>query len=757
MKIRNIIGKGVAVNTLLAGLTIAASAAFGQMDFSGLQEVSREQLPKLGTYWLVYGPDGRGAPLPCPPGDMPDAPIYALGNGKFVVDDSSYRDLSTQLGANRAMAEAAFSFPIGGGGSGNPPPPPPPAIPNALKYMSHAFLLLDTNAVALNDTNLYSALASLPEEANGSVPTLQIARYQTNMVLIRADHFDYSAEPTRDFALLICDTPDKPTWKSIDLSGSSAAQDGWLVQGLVSNWRVTDPMYLLVSNLNLSYNAFFRAIPYGGPQVQITGAQPYDTVSNTLSLQVAITDLSGVTNTQLGITVNGLPARYSLGPGNAVNLDTRYNDAGVQTVYATATTRDAQVCDPATAPADTKLIFSASASLPLDFENDTYLAYASDMCSPSVGTNHIYLVVNKPQDIEAAIMDPSNGQILALYAGYVPYPALIDIPWNFTQSDGITPYTNETYAVDFVAYSSAEINFTNRLATHGVRQAAGCIVDYEEDDPSLSGGLYINSEASKYIGGLAQMYTSMYWWNWSSIWQYDPSQIGLGRDNPPYVPFPFVLTGGNGQTNWAMSTLLSLTNLSYSDFGFYQGHGNGVGMGGGPKDSTFVTTWLRTDTIQNCVRAREALPDWRMRKVALWMCYSDAGADPDLTASGTIPDWPTAFGIYSTSIQRSSMVAKNVGLFFGGELPMAGYSGTFGGTSAELSAAFDETWIGGPFPFPGGCDPTYSFAWAVNQIRGMAPELNKALPAWIGFGYVPYSGIYDAELVTNNISHIKLR
>jgi hypothetical protein len=97
---------------------------------------------------------------------------------------------------------------------------------------------------------------------------------------------------------------------------------------------------------------------------------------------------------------------------------------------------------------------------------------------------------------------------------------------------------------------------------------------------------------------------------------------------------------------------------------------------------------------------------------------------------------------------------KNVGLFFMGALPQGGYSGTFGSTASEVAVDFDDLWVAGPNPYPGACSPTYSFAWAVAQIQGMNPELNQAMPTWIGFGYLPYSGIYDSQLIMNNISGI---
>jgi hypothetical protein len=201
---------------------------------------------------------------------------------------------------------------------------------------------------------------------------------------------------------------------------------------------------------------------------------------------------------------------------------------------------------------------------------------------------------------------------------------------------------------------------------------------------------------------------------------------------------------------WAVETCHSLTNIAFSDFGYYMGHGNGVGLGGGPRGSTFVTGYLDTTTVYPFVHT--PVPNWRLRKVALWACYTDP--TPDLTAHGTIKSWQETFGIRGTTEQRMSMMSKNVGLFFTGELPQGGISGTSSGTSSEVAALFDDLWITGPYPFPGACEPTYSFEWVFRQVSGMCPEINKGLPAWIGFGYLPYTGIYDGELVTNNISHI---
>src|ERR1035437_7236968 len=89
-----------------------------------------------------------------------------------------------------------------------------------------------------------------------------------------------------------------------------------------------------------------------------------------VTIQATITDLSGVTNEQLQVTVDGYPPRYSAGASNTVNIDTRYNNAGNVNVYVTAF-NTARAYDPANPPVKAKLSFSSSQSLPLDFENES--------------------------------------------------------------------------------------------------------------------------------------------------------------------------------------------------------------------------------------------------------------------------------------------------------------------------------------------------------------------------------------------------
>jgi hypothetical protein len=379
--------------------------------------------------------------MPFLPSYVPDGtPVYSLGPqggglATFLYDD---RNINYAAAAQRDSLAASVSLPPGPGDGefGDPPPPPPPdTTPNINKFMAQTFQLLDTNLVALTDTNLYNILLAFPADTNTG-PSLQIARRATNAVVVKANRFDYSAETTRNFALLVCDKPETPVWKNIDLLASSDTQDGWLIQGSVQPYKVTNPMFMLVSNINLDYSAFFRATPYGGPEILLSAAQNYSTVSNTITLTANISDLTGtrVTNHQFAVKVNGLPARWAHTSTNGITLDTRYAPAGIQEVEVTMGSVPV-VFDPQDPPISTtlwdansqQLEWDATATLPLDFENPAFLVNASDMCSPDMGTNYITFGINQAGQISATISEPSSGRLLATYSGYVPYAATLSL------------------------------------------------------------------------------------------------------------------------------------------------------------------------------------------------------------------------------------------------------------------------------------------------------------------------------------------
>ena len=267
--------------------------------------------------------------------------------------------------------------------------------------------------------------------------------------------------------------------------------------------RLPNPMYFEVMNLPKTYNAFFRAIPYGGPQIQLVGAPANSVVSNTITLQAVITDLSGVTNEPFQLTIDGASARYSIGPSNTISLETKYNPNGLDTIYLDAM-NNARVYDPSNPPDNSQVFFSGSANLSLDFENHTYLAYASEHVSPAIGTTYSVYVTDQPHHIDATISDPATGQIVAHYTNYIPNAATIHVPWNFTGGDGVTAYSNDTFVVTFTAASDPDAFVTtNQIDRQGVRTAAANIVNYEEEDASLSTGPYLNSQANYYISTIA--------------------------------------------------------------------------------------------------------------------------------------------------------------------------------------------------------------------------------------------------------------
>jgi hypothetical protein len=423
------------MKTVIAGIVIGIAllttlCARAQIDTSTLQQVPYDQLPNFGTYWHA-STDGRlGAPWPNPPED-PTVPVFDLGDGVYYVDDGGA--LMAGSGGNNLMALSMDSSNGNDDGSGGDPLVD--ARRNSEKFAALVFSALDTNVVCATDTNLCNALQGFRPDTN-TYPTLQIMRYGTNSVLIRANHFDYSAE-TRDFALLVCDKVETPVWKNIDLvSRSSDSQDGWLIEGLVPSWMVADPMYFMVSNTLSARTAFFRAIPYSGPQITLTGPDSYSTVSNTVVLQASTQDLTGTTNQQLDVSVGGLRPRYTLAANNTINLDTRYAPNNYEDITITVANTNGLVVDPITFVSETKLIYSSCATLTLDFENDTYVVFASDTCSTAVGTNYITFGISKAQTVLATISDPSNGQALMNYSNYFPFATTVTIPWNFTKLDG---------------------------------------------------------------------------------------------------------------------------------------------------------------------------------------------------------------------------------------------------------------------------------------------------------------------------------
>lgn len=719
---------------VIIGLSCVVHAQPVTIDTSSLELVPRDELPRFGTFWIERA-TGLTAPLPCPPGDMPDAPTYALPNGQFLVDATAVQP------ATMTASSTSVPFPGGGGGGGGTNPPAPPNIPNYAKFMAQVFSVLDTNYVANTDTNLYNVIISFPAQTN-TAPTLQIARYGADAVVIKATHFDYSAE-TRDFALIICDKVETPVWRTVDLSATNAA-DGWLIQGAVPPSQVTDPMYLLVSNLNLLYNGFFRAIPYGGPQLVLSGAQPYDTVSNMLSLRAVITDLSGAngTNQALVVTVNGLQTRasVSLGATNTIALDTRYTASGYEDVEVSYGNVPV-VFDPQNPPMDTQLGYGSTATLYLDFENPAFLVNASDMCSPDMGTNLILFGVNQADHIQVTISAPTDGRILASYGGNVLSAETIVIPWNFTEANGTTPYTNDAYAVHFVANDPTTLDVTNTIDRYGVRSGAGVIMTYcEESDTNDQFMTWINSQAETWIAEtLAFLYNDIY--DQFGLTQYYPHQIGYGRN----ITADYDLNPGS-QGGWKPFLQQKLGSLLYSDLTWGPTHGAWTGAGAkGPGYSGAVAS-----SSELGAWAQAAGQNWRMRKVAMWACNT-VSTNPAVYVRK--PPFPFALGIRPKPLQDTTFMRKNSGLFFAASFPEQGFGSPL--TSiANAEEGFDQFWVTGPNSYPGGCEPNWAIARMLRYTLGSFPGLSAYQPVLAGYYWLPYTTLLDDQIMGNNLGNV---
>lgn len=234
---------------VVMGAFLAASAQVIaqpiQVTTAGLSLVSRDELPRYGTFWIKQ-PNGFTAPSPCPPPG--NHPVYQIDEKTFIVDKT---EMLLQLDESTAMVMSADSmfFPFFGEEESSNPPTAMivDTRRNYEKFANQGFSLIDTNYAASYDTNLYDVCISFPP-VTGTDATLQIQRYG-NGVVIRALNFDYAAE-SRDFALIVCDDVARPTWKEIDFDGVSDAQDGWLVQGTVPNWKVAGEMFFQVTNIS---------------------------------------------------------------------------------------------------------------------------------------------------------------------------------------------------------------------------------------------------------------------------------------------------------------------------------------------------------------------------------------------------------------------------------------------------------------------------------------------------------------------------
>ena len=700
--------------------------------------LSATETPKGGNFYSLANP--QWPPLPMNPG----VPAWEISPGSFLLDDAGVSTAgpmkAMSMSARSTSSSSLPSFGSGSRTSPNDSPQPPPDISNYAKFLAQSFSIIDTNVVT--DTKLFNACARFTDTK--TTPLLQIAQYRPGCLVIKASHFDYSSE-TRDFCLVVCDKVETPLFKNMDIYAPSnnIENGGWLVQGSVPQWQVTDPMFLVVSNISMVYNAFFQVIPYGGPVVTLSGANPYDTVSNTVALQATVSDLSGVTNESVTVNIDGAEARYSIGPSNKLTFDTKYNVDGVDNIYLTVGNQ-ARIFDTNNPPDNSRIFFTSSDSIPLDFENPQYLAFASDWCPLEAGTNYIYYYLAKNQRIACTISSPVNGRVVATYNTNAP-AGLFAIPWNMTEADRVTPYSNDTYVVTFTAYDPVTWVSTNSLDKGGnIRVPAGCFLTYVWEDPSTTSGNFLDNSADTAIAGnLLYLYQDIYdqW----GLTEYYTWNVGPNRNWAQCMPYNAAYKSFNGIMQYGATN----SDL-FSELTMAQGHGSGPTIGGGKYLHDIV--WVQDFRVH--VMGCKTRHNWRLRKANLFTCYN---ADLNATFSPLYSSWPDACGIRETGFQQTTLTYKNCGLFFVSGLPQ-GYSnaetGQLQGT-ADVAEFCDQAWVCGKYQWPGACDPSYSFKFAVQVTMGVYPDLAKAGPVIAGFPLCVYDAWQDEALRNLNPSGVK--
>jgi hypothetical protein len=271
----------------------------------------------------------------------------------------------------------------------------------------------------------------------------------------------------------------------------------------------------------------------------------------------------------------------------------------------------------------------------------------------------------------------------------------------------------------------------NTIDRQGVRVGHGTILTYTEENPltdSTGTATWCNSEADTWIAQTLQFLYNDLYDQWG-LTQYYDWQVGLGRNIITfYIDTPY------SQNGWRQFMQEKLGSSLYSDATIGPMHGGPTSFGavGAGNTASFrdVGTW-----------ASAAGRNWRMRKVALWACFTASGGTTFIDA----------FGIRPKPLQDSTYMRKNAGIFWLKDLP--DYPGR-GWSMAKAAASFDEAWVCGPNAYPGGCDPTWGIGRTFNNLLAQYPALRNSGPVLAGYYWLPYSDLYDDELMGNVLTHV---
>jgi hypothetical protein len=194
-----------------------------------------------------------------------------------------------------------------------------------------------------------------------------------------------------------------------------------------------------------------------------------------------------------------------------------------------------------------------------------------------------------------------------------------------------------------------------------------------------------------------------------------------------------------------VSILGQLTNSYYSELTIAQAHGTGGFLGG----AKYLTNTIDSHDLERWVQGYADNKRWRLRKATMFACYS---ADVQLNKLG-YPNWSDACGIRPAPIQNNSFMYKNCGLFFGEVISNLYSDNVLGGykSTAEIAEVLDQTWVCGENQYPGGCDPTYSWRYAVQSTVNRFDGFENSKPSLAGFSKCIYTSIYD-DLLRNLIT-----
>jgi hypothetical protein len=92
--------------------------------------------------------------------------------------------------------------------------------------------------------------------------------------------------------------------------------------------------------------------------------------------------------------------------------------------------------------------------------------------------------------------------------------------------------------------------------------------------------------------------------------------------------------------------------------------------------------------------------------------------------------------------------------FFLGKLPQFMPSAGPSATTADAAEFVDQTWVYGQNQYPGGCNPNYSYSFAVRACLGVYTETGTAGAVVAGDPMCVYNAGQDEQLRVGNYSGV---